>query len=269
MKSHVTGVFLGIFIIYWAITHTGDNSRTYLDSMSLMIVVGGSLSVAIMTNGLLNTFKMFSIIYKAFTSQKYNSVSATKELVEVSKKYHFGTLHMGQLNENKYHPFIIDGIKLIHNKFDSDKLRTIMTNLMVQRQEQNDKMTEKIELLAKYPPAFGMMGTIIGLVAVLKDINTPTQMSNIGPSMGIALLTTLYGILLSNYILQPLADNLQSRNYEDIKVRQIIAEGTILISEGHDPVYVREVLLSFLTPEDRLSFTKLSVSQETNEELAA
>lgn len=269
MRSHVTGVFLAVFIVYWAISHTGDSSNTYLDPMSLIIVVGGSLSVAIMTNGLTKTFKMFSVLFKAFSPEKHSPVSVTKELVEISRKHHFGTLEMGQLKNSSYHPFVIDGIKLLHNKFDSDKLRTIMTNLMIQRQEQNEKITEQLETLAKYPPAFGMMGTIIGLVAVLKEINTPQQMSNIGPSMAIALLTTLYGILLSNYVLQPIADNLQTKNYVDIKVRQIIAEGTILISEGHDPIYIREVLLSFLTPDDKLAFTQLKVSQEATEEMAA
>ena len=269
MKSNIVGVFLTVFIVYWAATNTASSSKAYLDLMSLIIVVGGSFSVSFMTNGVMNTFKMFAHIPTVFRRTKYDNVKITKELVEVSKKYHFGTLQMKQLDQSAYHPFVIDGIKLLHNKFDAEKLRTIMSNMMIQSQERDEKIIENIEQLSKYPPALGMMGTILGLVAVLKDINTPTQMSNIGPSMAIALITTLYGILLSNYVLQPLADNLQNRSYSDLKIRQLIAEAVILVSEGNDPVYIREVLLSFLTPEEKSAFSQTQLASVENEEQAA
>ena len=114
-----------------------------------------------------------------------------------------------------------------------------------------------------------MMGTIIGLVAVLKQINSPDNMSSIGPSMAVALVTTLYGILLSNYVLQPIADNLLGRSQNDIKIRLLIAEGIILMSEGHDPVYIREALLSFLSPQERKMFTQLQSVSSSQERVAA
>jgi chemotaxis protein MotA len=75
--------------------------------------------------------------------------------------------------------------------------------------------------------------------------------------MAVALLTTLYGILLSNYVLQPMSDNLYKRGIHDTKIRQIIGEGIVLIAQGNDPIYIREVLLSFLSPTERKQFYKL------------
>ena len=269
MKSHVLGLFLGFFIVYYAATNTGNDRLAYVDLMSIIIVFGGSLSVSIMTNGLVQTLKICKLFFQVFSTDKYDNLKITRELVELSKKHHFGNLNLNQLDPQSHHPFVLDGLKLMHNKFDQEKLRTIMTNMMVQRAETYGSVVEKIEVLAKYPPAFGMMGTIIGLVAVLKEINTPDSMSKIGPAMAVALITTLYGVLLSNYVLQPIADNLHGRNQSDIKVRQLIAEGIILMSENQDPVYIREVLLSYLTPDERSKFTQIREAFPPQEELAA
>lgn len=269
MKSHVFGLFLGFGIIYYAFTNTGNDRMAYVDIMSIIIVFGGSFSVSIMTNGFLSTMKICSLFFKVFSTHKYNNVTITKELVDLSLKHHYGELNVNEIPANSQHPFVMDGLKLLHNKFDQDKLRNILTNMLIHRQEHHEKVIDKIEVLAKYPPAFGMMGTIIGLVAVLKQINTPDNMGNIGPSMAVALVTTLYGIFLSNYVLQPIADNLHARSHKDVKIRQLIAEGIILMSEGHDPVYIREALLSFLTPEERSKFGNLKLQSVGTEELAA
>jgi chemotaxis protein MotA len=251
MRSNIVGLVLGIVIIGLSVTQTSQNHLEYFDILSLLIVVGGTFSVSIMTNGFIGTVKPCLLFFRVVTSNKYNNVEVTRELLEISTKYHFGNLEIETIPPNTYHPFIMDGLKLLHNKFEQEKIRAIMTNMMSQRSEYNEKMVERIELISKYPPAFGMAGTIIGLVAVLKRINSPDSMSSIGPSMAVALLTTLYGILLSSYFFQPVADNLRGRGLKDIKVHQIITDGMTLICEGHDPVYVREALLSFLTQEER------------------
>jgi chemotaxis protein MotA len=251
VKSNVLGLVVGIFIVAVAVFQTSDDHKVYFDLLSLLIVVGGTFSVSIMTNGLVQTFKLCLLFFRVVTTDKYDTINTTRQILDVSRKSFFGRLSFGEISKGSYHPFIMDGLKLLHNKFEPDKLRLIMTNMMVQRSENHDKMVEKIELIAKYPPAFGMAGTIIGLVAVLKQINSPENMANIGPSMAVALLTTLYGILLSNYFFQPIADNIRVSSQKDNQIRQIIADGVILISEGHDPVYVREALLSYLSPQER------------------
>jgi chemotaxis protein MotA len=269
MKTHVVGLFFGIFIVYFAAIQLGENNNTFLDWLSMLIVMGGSLSVSIMTNGLGDTLKVCRLFFKAFSTQKYSKLVITKQIVEVAQKQHFGTLDLRNLDDKQYHPFVLDGLRLIHNKFDSNKFVTLMTNMLIQRRDHHEKMVGKIETLAKYPPAFGMMGTIIGLVAVLKQINSPENMESIGPSMAVALITTLYGILLSNYVLQPIADNLQVRSHKDIAVRQLIVEGMVLISQKQDPVYVRETILSFLTPQERESYHAQNKGSTVREELAA
>jgi chemotaxis protein MotA len=269
LKSHVLGLFFGIFVIVFVATSTSNDTLAWFDMLSVAIVFGGTLSVSIMTNGIVSTLKFFRLFIKIFIPQKFDNVSVSKELVSLSKKKYYNDLDLKQINETNYHPFILEGLKLIENKFDSEKLSGIMCNMIDQRQDFYDKQIEQIESLIKYPTAFGMMGTLIGLVSVLKQIDTPDSMSTIGPSMAIALITTLYGIFLSNYVLMPISDNLQTQAKQEIKTRQVIAQGIILISEGHDPIYTREAILSFLSPEEKKQFARSTPSAVSHEELAA
>jgi chemotaxis protein MotA len=269
MRSHVIGLLLGVVIVTVAVLKTGDDSTIYLNLLSVLIVFGGSFSASIITNGLKKTFNIMFLFFKAFSTSKYTKLNITQEMVAIAKKAYFGNIDYSKLSTTEYHPFVIDGLKLIHNKFDSNRLKGILVNMLHQRRDHHEKVVERIETLAKYPPAFGMMGTIIGLVAVLNQISSPDSMSSIGPSMAVALITTLYGIFLANYILQPIADNLHFRSHEDLRIRQIIVEAILMINNGDDPVYIREVLLSYLTPAERSAYQKDGSSIAGIEEVAA
>ncbi len=269
MKSHVLGLFLSIAIIFYAFTNTGEDNYAYYDFMSLLIVFGGSFGVSIMTMGIKESFKLSLLFFKLFENQKHTNVKIIKEVVELARRQHSGTLSLGSLSDKDYHPFLVEGLRFIHNKFDDQKIRKLMVNMAYQRQVAHEGTVEQIETLAKYPPAFGMMGTIIGLIAVMKQINTAEGVSSIGPSMALALVTTLYGILLSNYVLLPIADNLYSRSQREAFSRQLISEGVILMSQGHDPVYIREALLSYLQPDEKLEFLAAQGLTMASEDMAA
>jgi chemotaxis protein MotA len=261
MKSHATGLILGVAIIYYAVMNTGNDSRAYFDFMSLLIVLGGTICVSLINNGFKSTIKIASLFLKVFKNEKYNKVLITQELVSLSIKHYNGNLNLKNIQDENYHPFVTDGLRLLHNKFDKERLKSLMINQMVQYSEHNAKTVEVIETLAKYPPAFGMVGTIIGIVAVLGQISSPEKINTIGPAMAVALVTTLYGILISNYILFPIADNLTAKGETDTKVRELVAEAIILIAENNDPVFVREALLTYLSPEEKKQF--LSIAQVT------
>lgn len=271
MRSQVVGMILAMGIVYFAIAQTADASVQYFNLLSVIIVFGGSLSVAIITYGLKNSFSIFMLFFKAFSTGEYNNVRAVEELVDIAKRIHFGEATADEIAKEGVHPFVADGLGLIYNKFDQGKLRKILLTMLKERQRYHDRTIEQLDILAKYPPAFGMMGTIIGLVAVLNQINDPDNIAQIGPSMAVALITTLYGIFLANYVIQPISDNLLARSQSDIKIRQIIAEGILLISDNEDPIFVREVLLGHLMPEDRMKYKKSNTQSgpSFNEEIAA
>jgi len=252
MKSSFLGLILGIVIIGYAVFNTGNDSAIFMNYISVLIVFGGTLSVSLITYGLSSTFNLFGLYFKVFKTARFSKIDAVEEIVNTSKALYNN--HGGISNfvkDGNLHPFLGDGLRLVHNKFEKPKLKKILGTMVHETQHHHETQVEQINVIAKYPPAFGMMGTIIGLVAVLNQIADAEGISNIGPSMAVALITTLYGIFLSNYIIQPIGDNFLAKSYKDIKVRTIIAEGVMLISQNEDPVYVREMLLGYLMPAER------------------
>lgn len=265
VKSSVVGLFLGLAIVYYAILNTGDDSAIFMNLLSIVIVFGGSFSVAIITQGVTETLSIMMLFFKAFSTAQYNNITIVKELVEISKKLYFAQSSINKIANSDIHPFTMDGLRLIENKIETNKINKIMTTMLESRNNQHDERIEKLETLSKYPPAFGMMGTIIGLVAVLNQMSSASDMSKIGPSMAVALITTLYGIFLANYIIQPISDNLVVRSQEDIKVRMIICEAVNLISRNEDPVFIREILLGHLSPSERKIYLKNNTEESNNQ----
>lgn len=268
MRSQVVGLFIGIAVVFYAFTNTSGDSKAYYDFMSLIIVIGGSIAIAIMTSGFKKSLQYLSLFFKIFKSQKYDELKIVNEIVDLAKTSHYEGIK-NNIDLDKFHPFTQDGIKLLQNKFDLEKVDSILFTMLTQRKEVQNQIVDKIESLAKYPPALGMMGTIIGLVAVLKSLNSADSVSEIGPSMAVALITTLYGILLSNYILLPIADNIRNRNEQDAKVRNLIAEGLVLIAQKNDPIYIREAMLAHLSPSQRDIYFKTQNIEVIDQKVAA
>lgn len=257
MKSSILGLFAGVFIVAFAISKTSDNALQYLNYLSIMIVFGGTLSAAIITHGISKIYDIFMMFFKAFKTAEYDNVTIVQELVEVSKRLQKGD-DLKACLEDKYHPYTKDGLRLIYNKFSEDKIINISQTMLNERTHHYENSIEQLQVLAKYPPAFGMMGTIIGLISILRDMGSEAGIESVGPSMAVALITTLYGIFIANYIIHPISDNLLSRSQRDLKIRRIIAEAIILINQRENPIYVREVLVGYLLPKERMQFEKMN-----------
>lgn len=250
MKSSILGLLAGISIVWFAIDQTSDDAAQYFNFLSILIVFGGTISAAIITHGLKKNFDILKMFFKAFQSSKYDEVGIIKELVSISERLFRGE-DVEAIKDEDIHPYVKDGLRLIHNKFSDEKIKKISTTMLNERMRHYQQLSDQLTVLAKYPPAFGMMGTIIGLIAVMKQMGGDNSIDQVGPSMAVALITTLYGIFISNYIINPISDNLSARSAKDIKVRRIIWEGIFLLNKAENPVFVREVLAGYLLPAQR------------------
>jgi chemotaxis protein MotA len=265
MRIQIAALFIGLGVIYYAAVTTGNGQQTYFDSLSFMIVFGGTLCVSFMTHGPANSLKMFRLFFKQ-RSKQVQRPEVIKQLVGISTSLYQGD--GPEARPGSLHPFIIEGLRLIENRFETEQLKMILKNNIQEEFREVEKSIERLEGLAKYPPAFGMMGTIIGLVAVLKQINNPDNMTLIGPSMAVALITTLYGILLSNYVLQPIADSILLREQEEIVLKELMAEGILLIAQGQDPILTRELLLSKISGAEKVLVLKEYQKKQDQREAA-
>ena len=148
---------------------------------------------------------------------------------------------------------------LIVDGTDPELVRNILETELVFLEERHAEGRGLYETLAAFGPAFGMIGTLIGLINMLGDLDDP---STLGPSMAVALITTLYGSLLANAFATPMASKLKYKSAEEILVKEVVVEGLLSIQAGENPRIIEEKLKTFLPPELRDEFNDASEGAE-------
>ncbi len=251
MRTTILGFFIALAIFYFGIIGSISNRNLLVDINGLIIVLGGTLSVGIITFGLGNMIAILTNAVKIFIRPKLKIPDIINELKEISNYLNNGGSMIGISKRfDGLHPFIKDGLRLIENNLSEEEILEILSEDLEQRKSDQLSKIEVIRTLSKYPPAFGMMGTVVGLIGLLGSLNKGNG-DIIGASMAVALLTTLYGLLLSNYFFTPVSDNLMHRLSSDYNGRQIIIKGILLLRKKTDPLLMNEFLKIHLRPGKR------------------
>ncbi len=264
MFSAIAGVVLALTVTIYACTHTSPDAVIYLDWIGVVIVLGGTLAAALLT---FNFYQLRQLLYSAskiFTRRLDNGPVVIAEIVSLSKDISSAKLSISEAVRKTSHPFLREGLTLIENDFPQARLREMLICSINERKNGHMKQVNMLRTLAKYPPAFGMVGTVIGLVALLQNLGNKGAVETIGPNMAVALITTLYGLLIANFVLTPLGENIFIKTKYDLKIRKIIMKGVCLIQEGEDPIIIQEVLNSYLHPDNRVreAYDSSGISEE-------
>lgn len=221
-----------------------------LDVPSTIITFGGSFA-CILAGNTISDFvagmKSFTLIFKVPVLDTKVIIQKIIELSNVARKE--GLLSLEEAAADLDDPFLKKGILLIVDGTDPDLVRGIMETELVSVEGRHKDKIAFWDGVAAMGPAWGMIGTLIGLVNMLKDMDDP---DSIGGSMAVALITTLYGSLLANWICAPVTNKLKSQNDSEMMVKEIIIEGLLSIQAGENPRVIEEKLKSFLAPKDRV-----------------
>ena len=244
-------VFFGIMVDFNAAQVVDPEQLTlFIDPASVLIVIGGTFAVmvACYPKQVRSMFKHFQIMLgtKAFNPEKY--IDELVELAQIARKN--GLLALEERANAQPDPFFKQAIMLIVDATDPDRVRSILTNDIEQTSARHQEVVAMYERGSNAAPAFGMIGTLIGLVKMLYALND-ADMSSLGPNMGVALITTFYGSLLAHVVFNPIAANLTARDEEEMVCREIILEGIMAIQSGENPKYLRERLLTFTNQNKR------------------
>ena len=241
----IVGVFMAFALIGWAIM-AGGSPEAFVDVPSVMIVIGGSIAATMAAVPGAKLKKIASVFSKAI---KYKAQAPDKliaDLVsyaEVARRD--GILSLETMCKEIEDPFIVRGIQMAVDGTDPELIEQIMTTELDNLIERHEAGRSMLATIGKYAPAFGMIGTLIGLVAMLANMDDP---SSIGGGMAVALLTTMYGAILANVVFLPLADKLGSRSSEEVLLKTIIIKGVMSIQSGDNPRIVEQKLKTFLPP---------------------
>lgn len=227
-----------------------DKLGNFVDAPSLLIVVGGTLAVVVacypkLVKSLPKHLKIM-LRAKAFDPSVY--VDQLTELAQIARKN--GLLALEEKANEQTDPFFKQAIMLIVDANDPDRVRSILENDIEQTSERHQGVIAMYERGSNAAPAFGMIGTLIGLINMLKGLDG-ADMDSLGPNMSVALVTTFYGSFLAHVIFNPIAANLTARDEEEVLCRQIIVEGIMAIQSGENPKFLRERLMTFMSQKTR------------------
>lgn len=235
---------------YGILTNAGiANMGRYIDKASAIITFGGAFFSILAANTLkdyVGGLKSFVLVFKAPVIDIRSMIQKIIDLSNVARKE--GLLSLEEAAGDLEDEFMKKGILLIVDGTDPELVRGIMETELVSVEERHKKKIAFWDDLGAMGPAWGMIGTLIGLVNMLYEMDDP---SNLGPNMAVALITTLYGSLLANWICAPVASKLKVNNSNEIMMKEIMIEGLLSIQAGENPRVIEEKLKSFLAPSER------------------
>lgn len=254
----IIGVVLGTVLIFFGIVYVPPTSfdfqqiTNFLDPTSALIVIGGTISAVVASypaSMLKNIPKHIKIMMQG---NKYNPADYIDLLVEFSQiARKNGLLALEEKANQQTDPFLKQSIMLIVDATDPEKVRTMLNNDLDYLAERHADGVGLYEKASACAPAFGMIGTLVGLINMLRNMDPTSGSSTIGKDMSVALVTTFYGVLMANLIFGPIAKKLNTRNDEEYLCKQIIIEGVLSIQSGENPKFMKEKLISYLAQNAR------------------
>lgn len=244
------GMLLGIACVAIAL-FTGGSLTAYVDIPSALIVLGGAAAATMMSFPLERFFQLPVVTAKALFNKPMDTLRLIEQLVELAEvARRDGILALESLTEEMEEPFLVNGLRMAVDGSDPEVIESIMETELENLMDRHEAGRGMLEAVGRYAPAFGMIGTLVGLVAMLANMEDPSQ---IGAGMATTLITTLYGSLLANVVFLPMADKLAIRSNEEVLNKTLVIQGVMAIQSGDNPRNIESKLMTFLPPSVRAS----------------
>lgn len=265
--ASVIGLVAGLAVmVYGMILSTKGNLRPYWDIASVFITIGGSMFATMMSFPMSQFKNVMQMTKLAFREPQHDANAVIRLLVGFAERARREGLLALEAEANQLQdPFLQKGIQLVVDGTDPELVRGIMEIEMSFIEERHKQGQAFFFTWGSMAPAFGMIGTLIGLCAMLLNLS---DASALGPGMSAALITTFYGSVLANMIMNPIATKLGVRSSEEIMLKEVMVEGILSIQAGENPRIVEEKLKAFLAPKQRLT-GKANVEQVGNTNVQA
>jgi len=242
------GIFGGIAVVMFG-AFMGSSLGGLIDVPSMFITIGGSYMCLFLTYPLSYVIGIFKVMGRVFKVADYKEKEMVQKLVALSEKSRrTGLLALEEEIQDFEDDFLRTGLRNVIDGIDGAAIRVSMENELIQMEERHNKWISLINAWATLAPGFGMLGTVIGLIGMLLNIE---DKSSLGPNMAVALVTTFYGSMMANWMLIPIASKLAYQNNLEVRSKEMIIEGILGIQSGDHPRILAQRLLTYLDPKDR------------------
>ncbi len=238
---------IGAFGIVMTSIMLGGSAGTFVNVPSLLVVLGGTVLVTMMKFSLGKFLGAAGIAVKAFLHKPLDPQELIEEAVDLAKTARQGGLLALEDREVK-DDFMKNGLGLLIDGHPADTVRSLLQKDLAQTVQRHNDGQDIFKAIGDVGPAMGMIGTLIGLVQMLSNMDDPKQ---IGPAMAVALLTTLYGAILANMFALPIADKLDVRSREEKTNKSLIIDALLSIQGGQNPRVIESMLQAYLPRSQR------------------
>ncbi|SDJ66342.1 flagellar motor protein MotP [Salimicrobium halophilum] len=262
------GITLGFIMIMAGIMFNGGvgGIRSFIQATSVFIVLGGTIAALLVNFNMIELKLAYRAVKVSFSKDSMELPDLIRLFVKLSERARReGLLALEAEVDELEDPFIKKGILLSVDGIEPEVINDIMSAEVSAVEERHQRGRAIVEKAGEYSPAWGMIGTLIGLILMLEDLNDP---ATLGPQMAVALLTTLYGTFLANLVFLPMAGKLANKTDQEIFKKQVVIEGVIGVQSGQNPKILEEKLSAFLSDEEKERLTEVEEEQVEEKEEA-
>lgn len=249
--SYTLSVVLGFVCVFISI-QIGGNISDFLDLPSVFIVFGGVIFTTVASYPMDRIKSLLKSIRVLIKNKQYDLGADIDKIVEIANvARRNGILALEEMAEGLDEPFLKKGIQLAVDGSDLELIRSILETELSVTKERHANNRAILDAAAAYSPAFGMIGTLIGLINMLTNLS---DMAALGPSMSVALVTTFYGTMLANLVFNPLSKHLKAIGTNEYLHKELILEGIMAIQNGENPRIIKEKLKAYLSYSNQKSW---------------
>lgn len=257
----LVGVICGLAMVVWGMMGK-SGFGIFIDLQSLAITIGGSFCALMVTYSIGDIKRVGKLVFQSTKETGISSIELTNKFGEISKKARKeGLLSLEEDINELQDEFMKKGLQMVVDGIEPETISEILELEIEQIEGRHKVGIGLMRTWGEYAPAFGMVGTLIGLIKMLANLGG--DVSAIAEGMSVSLITTFYGALFANLIFLPIANNLELKSNQEIKIKEMMLEGILAIQSGVNPRIVKEKLLTYISPEEKKAY--LNGSTETME----
>jgi chemotaxis protein MotA len=265
---YISGIIIAALSVIYSVVHLRQSVSNYFDPVGLAVVIGGTIAVAVMVLPWEMLGEIKGAFKTLFTAKKVELKAVNLECLELVRQLTSGSHQFKSNQSGIIGQTLNDGVELVSLGFTHSRIQEILEERIFQWLERKQKIANALRSLAKYPPAFGLVGTVLGLVSLMRAISDGASSTEAGFRMAVALVATLYGLLLANLVLNPAGENvLKSISFEK-KGAELALQAVSLSCQNANLLEAQEVLNSYVELNDRVSILGTASTESQDEAVA-
>lgn len=265
---YILGIAIAVVSLIASIVHLGQSAESYFDFVAVAMVLGGTTAVAIITMPWEMRREIKARFFELFSRRNPDRKRLLQDCMTINENALKGIYTYSPSEKNMAQAILRDGVELIQLGLAPDKIQAMLKERLFQASERTRTISGSIRSLAKYPPAFGLVGTVLGLVHLMHGVSDGMSPQETGIRMAVALVATFYGLLVANLVVNPIGEAIAKNALIEEKMGEIAVQAVLLAADRVNLLEAQEMLNSYVEDSERIDVLGLGRDMD-GPELAA